>query len=570
MTAGGTKDGMALVCVWDAQTARLRGEPIRISDPVSAAAFSPDRPAIVVGTVKGEVGVWNFDPHSERSWALSMTHPIIRTTFSPDGSRLLIASEWSVQLRDGHTGAAVGPAIAAYGTLRSAEFNHDGSRFLLAGESRTAMIYDSRTGRPQIPLIKHGGEIYRALFVRNSADWITASADNTVRRWSPSTGERTQALFVHPCPVKNFFITPDSRRVITVDDQSSLRRWQLDSGASAEQQIRRLAAAPVAAAMRGGGEILLATADGVLSAISTSDFATVATMAGPGAGVDRIVPNPRQAQAAVRSRDGSVWLWDWGRAALECIPVFATEPVAHITFSPDGTLLALAAGKNVATVEVSHGKQRVAARFQHEDRVWHVGFGAKRLLVSSEDRVLRWWNPFSGAPLTPAMRGDGGINFAEFSADHARVFTTSANYDAMTWDATTGKPMTPPFKPRPGVTGAAFSPNDNYVALTSSEGSVQVWDTLSGEAMTPPLRGPGPITQCRFSPDGRWFATVEDARIVTCRPFLLEAPSTNAALERAALLSGYRIDDHGFLAPLTALQVAQLSRTLTDPAPQSH
>jgi WD40 repeat protein len=87
--------------------------------------------------------------------------------------------------------------IQSSGVLRSAEFSPDGSRFLLAGESRTALIYDSRTGRPQIPLIKHGGEIYKAFFLKGGDGWITASADGTVRRWKPSNGDQNRARFAH-------------------------------------------------------------------------------------------------------------------------------------------------------------------------------------------------------------------------------------------------------------------------------------------------------------------------------------------------------------------------------------
>jgi WD40 repeat protein len=262
------------------------------------------------------------------------------------------------------------------------------------------------------------------------------------------------------------------------------------------------------------------------------------------------------------TRDGSVWLWAWRQSAMERLSLPGLGPISQLKFSADGRTLAVASERSILALQLTATAPLAGKPIQHEDRIWHVGFDPRdhRLLVSSEDRVMRWWDPVTGNALSPPMRGDGGINFAEFSPDQRRVFTSSANYDAMIWNTQTGKPITPPFKPRPGLTRAAFSPNGAWLVVVTKEGSLQVWDSSTGEAMTPPLPTSGPVSLCRFSPDGHSVITVEGGQTVVCRPFLLEAASIARSLEQATLLSAYRVDDQGFLAPLARAEVVRLAK----------
>ena len=107
---------------------------------------------------------------------------------------------------------------------------------------------------------------------------------------------------------------------------------------------------------------------------------------------------------------------------------------------------------------------------------------------------------------------------------------------------------------------SAFSPDGRWLAAASREGTLQVWDASTGEAMTPPLPTAGTVDLCRFSPNGRWIITLEDDRIVVCRPLLLEPLSPQNAELKATLLSGYRVDDQGLLIPLDSSESARLAK----------
>jgi WD40 repeat protein/serine/threonine protein kinase len=563
LTLGGARNAAAYVCLWDTSAGTIIGEPLKESDSINTAELTPDGNALVTGSASGRISLWSLGSNWSVRWRQSLDRPVVHAAFNREGNRLLVTSDWSARLLDAHTGEPIGPLIQAAGMLRSADFDSEGKRFILAGESRTALIYDSQTGHPQIPVIKHGGEVYNAFFLKQSDGWITASADGTVRRWTPCRGDQERAVLAHTRNITHLLVAPDSRRIITLDDSGILRRWPLLSGAAVPQATLPLASPATAAALSSEGrDVLIAGQDGSLVVVSVDDCKPIATVKAPMKSIQRVAPSPAQTKAALCESDGTAWLCDWQTGVTEALPVPETGLLSQVAFSPDGRKLAIASGREVIVFELGNVAWRIVARFQHNDRIWHVGFGAPgtKLLASSEDRVMRWWNPASGSPLSPPVHGDGGISFAEFSTDQQQVFTSGANYDAMVWDTSTGRPITPPFKPRPGLRSATFSPDKHWLVTTSSDGTLQVWDSSSGEPMTPPLAALGPVSFCRFTPDGRWIITVENGNTAIGRPFLVDARSTESSAAEAALLAGYRVDDHGLLEPLGAKESAHLAK----------
>jgi len=563
LTLGAAKNAPAYVCLWDIATGKMVGEPLRESESINAAQFTPAGEAIVTGTASGRICLWTVEPGRKAGWRQSLDRAVVRLSVSRDGRRLLVTSDWSARLLDAHTGEPVGPVIQSSGMLRSAGFDPEGARFILAGESRTALVYDSETGHPQIPVIKHSGEVYSAFFLKQGGGWLTASADGTVRRWTASQGNQDGAIFVHPHNVMHLLVTPDSQRVFTVDQEGKLRKWPLRAGASAPDSVLAIVPAPSAAALTSDGGVVLAVAkDGSLDVLSADNGNLISRLATSIQAAHQIVPGPSQPKAVLCLDDGSALLWDWKRGLTQVLPLPQAGIPAQVAFSPDGRTLAAAGGREVLLFRLDDSSCSIVARVQHSDRIWHVGFDSqgRKFLASSEDRVMRWWNPSNGAALSPPLHGDGGISFAEFSPDQRRVFTSGANYDAMVWDTMAGRPMTPPFRPRPGLRNATFSGDNHWLITTSSEGTLQVWDSATGEAMTPPLASLGPITFCGFSPDARWIITVEDGKTVICRPFLSEPISRERATAQAALLAGYRVDDHGLLVPLEANESARLAK----------
>ena len=78
--------------------------------------------------------------------------------------------------------------------ILDAAFSPDGSRIVTASEDQTARIWDARTGRQLLPGFVHEGEVRMAEFSPDGTRVLTASADGTARVWDAQTGTETAAL----------------------------------------------------------------------------------------------------------------------------------------------------------------------------------------------------------------------------------------------------------------------------------------------------------------------------------------------------------------------------------------
>src|SRR4029077_13044043 len=89
--------------------------------------------------------------------------------------------------------------------------------------------------------------------------------------------------------------------------------------------------------------------------------------------------------------------------------------------------------------------------------------------------------------VTGAMKHDGAVLSAQFSADGQRVVTASLDGTARVWDAATGKALSEPMKHDGYVLSAQFSADGQRVVTASSDKTARVWDAATGKAISEPM-----------------------------------------------------------------------------------
>jgi WD40 repeat protein len=445
---------------------RLRAQMIH-GGAVATAVFSPDGRRIVTASEDRTARVWDADGAKQLELN-DHTDEVRSAAFSHDGERIVTASkDESARLWDAKSGRATAVLKGHQGTVVSAAFSPDDRFIVTASYDSTARIWDGVTGAMLRQLSEHTDEVWSATFSRDGRHIVTGSKDGDARVWEVESGKQVLRLQGHRGSVRDASFSPDGSRIVTASYDRTARLWDA----------------------RDGREI--ATLPGHEHWVWSAQFAL---------GGQRIV---------TISKDGTARLWDANDGALLEFMRGHAEPLRGVAVSPDGRRIATAStDKTVRIWDAQTGKE-TAALVGHSDYVRNVAFSpdGKRVLTASDDGTARVWDSERGVLV---LRGhESGVRSVSFEPDGKRIVSVS-DTDARLWDADSGQAL-----------GASEPAQD---LDTRSIPIVQTWSSPDGRrrvkegkparlldasgALVAELHGhEGRILHAAFGEDGRLFAT---------------------------------------------------------------
>jgi hypothetical protein len=109
------------------------------------------------------------------------------------------------------------------GPVNSAVFSPDGTRILTASDDKTAKLWDNQ-GKLLADLKKHKGPVYRAVFSLDGTRILTASWDKTAKLWD-SKGKLLADLKKHKNGVNTAVFSPDGTRILTASADHTAKLW---------------------------------------------------------------------------------------------------------------------------------------------------------------------------------------------------------------------------------------------------------------------------------------------------------------------------------------------------------
>ncbi|MBN9119804.1 MAG: protein kinase [Planctomycetes bacterium] len=452
--------------LWDAETGARRGPALAHRGRVMAAAFSPDgRVAATGGLIAepdpgtgrprvkaGEVRLWHADTGWHLGAPLAHPAPVWSLAFSPDGRLLLTGAEDSAaRLFLTATGAPVGRALEAHGTVTNVAFDPTGTAAVITGaggdQRSAARVWSVRTAEGAGRLVLQKGDTRAMIFDHTSRFLLTGADDGVARSWDVGTGRPVGPELAHPGPVSTLALAPDGRTLLTGTDEGAargtIRVWDRITGA------RR----------------------------------TEFTAPGPVSGV-AFAADGRLALASCAVRDGTVFAWDPDTGAPAVEPI--TDP---------NVIVSLAVGDRGRTLLI--GSRGVPGLWDRESRRWLVRWpevrgwteaafypdGKRALLVS--DGLPQVFDLASGQSLGPsAFHPDGGIRRVAFTPDGSGVLVCGTDGAARLWDVATGRQLGPPLG-REGTRAAAVSPSGRVLAVGGLDGRIVIWEPVAPRAGDP-------------------------------------------------------------------------------------
>ena len=237
----------------------------------------------------------------------------IRTVmFSPDGSRLAIASSVGIWLYDTQTYEAVSLLADNTDGGNVLAFSPDGRTLANGNGNGTVHLWDTVTGILRHTLEGHEGWITRVEFspdgrvLVSASKEVSTSKDDSIRLWDTATG--TLLILLNPESNRSVSMefSPDGRTLASGGWDGTVRLWD--------------------------------TATGTLRQ----------TLKGHTGRVWSIKFSPDGRTLASGGEDYTARLWDVATGTLRHTLEGHTNEVAHVAFSPDGRILASASWDNTA------------------------------------------------------------------------------------------------------------------------------------------------------------------------------------------------------------------------------
>ena len=181
--------------------------------------------------------------------------------------------------------------------------------------------------------------------------------------------------------------------------------------------------------------------------------------------------------------------------------------VSSISFSPDGSMLAIGSGNEIRFWDVNTGE--TLQTLTGHTSVKSISFSpdGATLATGSSDGTVQLWDVNTGETLQTLIGHASSVKSISFSPDGATLATGSGN-EIRFWDVNTGETLQILTGHTSSVKSISFSPDGSTLA-TGSGNEIRFWDVNTGETLQT-LTGHTEVKSISFSPDGSTLAAVPE------------------------------------------------------------
>ena len=406
------------------------------------------------------------------------------------------------------------------GAIQEVTYSPEGTRLAVAS-SIGIWLYDTATHQEVALLTGHTSDVNSVAFSPNGRTIASGSGDDTIRLWDAGTGEHLQTLTGHTSDVNSIAFSPNGRTIASGSGGGTIRLWDADTGAHLQtltghtDWVNSVAFSP-------NGRTLASTS-GSWQEIRLWDANTgehLQTLAGDTSGVNSVAYSPDGRTIAGGSRDNTIRLWDANTGEHLQTLTGHTSDVNSVAYSPDGRTIASGSGD---TWSWSSSDEE-----DHTVRLWDADTGellrtltghtsdvnsvanspdGRTIASGSDDDTIRLWDADNGRHLRTLTGHTHYVFSVAFSSDGRTIASGSWDYTVRLWDADTGEHLQTLTGHTSGVVSVAFSPNGRTIAGGSWDDTVRLWDADTGEHLQTLTGHTSGVNSVAFSPNGRTIAS---------------------------------------------------------------
>ena len=379
--------------------------------------------------------------------------------YSPDSSRLAVASSIGIWIYDARTGKELDLLTQDMDWVNSISFGRD-NRYLASGSANGKVcLWDTATGKYIKTFVEYPNSVFSVCFSPDGR--ILASGTGglhsdgetqwaAIELWDVETSTHIKTLGGHQSSVNSVCFSHNGKILA-----SGRGRWY-------DYDYGGWQGGPVELWDVETGE-LIKNHRTYTSSVNGVDFRSD----------DRLI--------AGGSGDGTVWIWDMETGELiKRLKGLWDDAITSVSFNNNGSLLASSSDGTVRLWDIETEKHITLTG--HTASVTSVSFSGYNYYFasSSEDGTVKLWSnllSYDDPDLMTLIIGHASsVNSACFSFDSYLLASGSMDGTVRLWDVENREHIITLIGQTDFVSSVSFSPNSRFLASGSGDGTVGLWD----------------------------------------------------------------------------------------------
>ncbi len=479
--AAGAQEGvLKVVDLTSGAVRRLEGH----TDAIWGLDFDADAERLLSSSEDGSIILWDLN----NGEMLNRCHPnpdsdeynaAWDVVFTPDGQQALVGYEdFSMRLWDLEDCQLIHRFVGHTNRIWSVDVSPNGKLALSASYDSVIRLWDVKTGEAVRSYLGHDSAVFDAKFTPDNLHFLSLGGDTTLRYWDIENGAEEMRVKPHAARITTVLTLADNQLVSTSHD-GTVKIIDVSTGDM--QSLPVTFSAVYAAALSPDAQYLLIGGDAVDESAANLvlwNFATeeATELAGHSGGVYAVTFSPDGQFAFSGGDDAQIIQWNVADGAQVNVFEGAESRIRSLSVNPDNTLLAAGETNNLARIwDIATQEQRY--ELAHNGVVYHVVFSADgaRLLTSSEDRSIRIWDTNTFTLMSRLDGHNRDVFDAEFSPDGSLIASASLDGTIRVWDVARSAEIQLLSGHQGGVTTIEFSPDGRTLFSGGVDGTVRVW-----------------------------------------------------------------------------------------------
>ena len=360
------------------------------------------------------------------------------------------------------------------------------------------IILDAITGSQMAVLSEHTGEVNALTFSSDGKSLVSGSDDMTVKLWDVQTGGVVKTFHGHTEQVWSVSISADHARIASGSEDNTIHLWDIQTGEChciIEQQdlVRYINFSPTAP------QHLLFVCDGTIQQWNINGHQVGPTCDGSHAAFSS------DGNQFVSCKGSAVTVQNSSSGAI-LAEFHAFDDVQYCCFSPDGRLVAVAAGWTAYVWDITSSKPHLVETFTgHTSYINSLAFSSSSLVSASDDQSVKFWQIGAPDPVVTDLKSppptSAVIKFITLQVNDGIIITGDSDGVVKIWDISTGL-WKSSFQAPAKIKRDVQLINGRLILVWYEDEKINIWDIEKGELLLAVERPQWYVMDLRISGDG--------------------------------------------------------------------